>query len=180
MILSSKRKMQPPQADAHAIASFRRFYTLLPRSDDAALLILKLHLLIEEQIRAFVDERLQHKSALVQARLDCHQAICLAESLCTEDIHPNVWKAARKLNRLRNDVAHSLEPSAGVRDRMAHVCTLMGLSNDTPQGTELRAQKLTPFDNFSFAVSLLHTKLSVCVKRKPAEILRLVQDGGDV
>lgn len=170
--------MQLPQADAHAIASYRRFYTLLPRSDDAALLILKLHLLIEEQIRAFVDERLQHKSALVQARLDCHQAICLAESLCTEDIHPNVWEAARKLNRLRNEVAHSLEPS-GVQDRMAHVCTLMGLNNDTPQDTVPRAQKVTPFDNFSFAVSLLHTQLSVYVRRKPAEILHLFQDGSD-
>ncbi len=166
--------MSLPQIDAHAIASFRRFYTLLPRGDDSVLVILKLHLLVEEQVRAFVDERLHNNAALEQARLNCHQAICLAESLCAEDIHPNIWEAARRLNHLRNEVAHNLEPS-GVLDRMSHVCDLIGLTLEVLQATKPEG-KVTPLDNFCFAVSVLYNSISFYVKHKPAEVLRLVQD----
>ena len=166
--------MPLPQTDAHAIAAFKRFYALLPRNDDKVLVILKLHLLVEEQVRAFLDERIHDKSALEKASLDCHQAICLAEAMSTQDIHPNVWEAARKLNRLRNEVAHNLEPS-GVLDRMSHICTLIGLSPNTLAATQLDS-KLTPLDDFCFAVSLLYNELSLYVTRKAAGVLRLVQD----
>src|SRR4051812_36661074 len=97
-----------PELDAHAIAAFKRFYKLLPKGDDPALMILKIHLLIEEQIRAYIDERINSPMALEAARLDCHQAICLAEALCGENIQARTWVALRKLNTLRNDVAHNL------------------------------------------------------------------------
>jgi hypothetical protein len=164
--------MQLLPVNSHAIASFRRFYSLLPRSSDSSLVILKLHLLVEEQVRAFVDERVHNKGAIDSARLDCHQAICIAESLSTEDIHANVWEAARKLNRLRNEIAHNLEPS-GVAERISHVCELIGLSSQTLRGTEPESNR-GPLDDLSFAVSLLYNELSLFVKRKPAEVLRLI------
>ena len=97
----------PPTVDKHAIAAFRRFFTLLPRTKDPALVILKIHLLVEEQIRAYLDERVESSASLKRADLSCHQAIWLAESLCTDDIHQNIWEAARKLNELRNKIAHT-------------------------------------------------------------------------
>jgi hypothetical protein len=81
--------------------------------------------LVEEQVRAFIDERLPNCRALDDAKLECQQAICLAEALSSEDIHPSVWEAARKLNSLRNQIAHNLEPE-GVVDRMNHISTLIG------------------------------------------------------
>ena len=166
-----------PEADAHAIASFRKFYKLLPRSKDVSLVILKLHLLVEEQVRAFVDERLQDKEALEDAKLEAHQAICLAEALSSEDIHPNVWEAARKLNGLRNHIAHTLEPQ-GILDRMNHISSLIGLPPALLK-IDGKTFEAAAIDNLSFAVSVLYNELSLFVKRKPAQVLTIVQDAGD-
>ena len=164
--------MSSPPKNPHAIAAFRRFYTLLPRTEDSILVILKLHLLVEEQVRAFVDERMNNELALKNARLNCNQAICLAEALCSDDIHPNFWEAARKLNRLRNEVAHKIEPE-GVLKEMSAICLLLG---QTPQAIAMMQPdgKATPLESFTFAIALLYNKLSVHVKRKPGDILRLV------
>jgi hypothetical protein len=164
--------MTIPDADEHAIASFRKFYKLLPRSDDATLVILKLHLLVEEQIRAFVDERLQNKEALESGKLVCHQVICLAEALCAEDIHSNVWEAARKLNSLRNHIAHRLEPK-GVLDRMNHISSLIGLP-PAVMSIEGKTPEAAALENLSFAVSMLYNEISLFVKRKPAQVFSLV------
>jgi hypothetical protein len=169
--------MHLPEPDAHAIASFRKFYSLLPRGSDVSLLILKLHLLVEEQVRSFVDERLANKDALAAARLECHQAICLAEAVSNEDIHPNVWEAARKLNGLRNHIAHNLELK-GVVDRMNHISSLIGVPSDL-----LKIDGKTPEEaavyNLSFGVSMLYHEISLFVKRKPAAMLTIVQGNGD-
>ena len=169
--------MSLPKPNAHAIASCRKFYTLLPRGEDLSLLILKLHLLVEDQIRAFVDERVENKEALTAAKLECHQAICLAEALSGEDIHPNVWEAARKLNSLRNHIAHNLELK-GVVDRMNHIASLIGVPQEM-----LAAEGKTPqeaaVEGFSFGVSLLHNEVSLWVKRKPAPVLSIVQSEPD-
>jgi hypothetical protein len=163
--------------DVHAIESFRKFYKLLPRSEDASLVILKLHLLVEEQIRAFVDERLQTKKALENAKLECHQAICLAEALSSEDIHSNSWEAARKLNSLRNQIAHSIEPK-GVTDRMNHICSLVGVL-PFPPDAEAKTPEVAAIDNLRLAVSMLYTEISLFVKRKPVQVLSLVPDSSE-
>jgi hypothetical protein len=158
--------MDDPVIGEHAVAAFRRFYTLLPKSDDASLVILKLHLLVEEQIRAFVDERLRSPEALKAAKLDCHQVICLAESLAGESVHHRFWEAARKLNELRNKIAHNLEPS-GVIERMKNINSMLGrnpINATTP--SELLEQ-------FEFSVSTIYHCISGFVQRKPAEVLHL-------
>ncbi|MEO5794633.1 MAG: hypothetical protein ABIP34_06335, partial [Rhodoferax sp.] len=136
------------------------------------------HLLVEEQIRAFVDERLHNKAALIKAKLDCHQAICLAEALSNEELHPNVWEAARKLNNLRNHIAHTLEP-IGLIDRIDHISSLIGLPPERPTSSA-KLPGGAVIDNLSFAVSLLYNEISLSVKRKPALALSIVQDASGV
>lgn len=165
--------MDLPPVDEHAIDAFRRFYTLLPRSTDAALVILKIHLLIEEQIRAYVEERVASSASLKQADLTCHQAIWLAEALCKDDIRPNVWEAARKLNELRNKIAHNLEP-AGVLERMSNFCTLIGFSPQMRSATA-PSPVPSPLEDFEFAASMLYNEIALYVKRKLPEVLQLVQ-----
>lgn len=164
--------MTTQDSDAHAIASFRKFYLLLPRGNDLSLLILKLHLLVEEQVRAFVDERLQNKNALTRAKLECHQAICLAEAISSEEINGNIWEAARKLNSLRNHIAHNLELT-GVIDRMNHISQLLGVSKGA---THIGGKSPDEFavENFTFGVSILHGCISGHVKRKSAHVLPIV------
>ncbi|SFN44760.1 hypothetical protein SAMN05216386_1007 [Nitrosospira briensis] len=100
------------------IKSFRRFFEKLLHGKDFTLIILRCHLLLEEQIRAIVDERLVNPTSLSEACLECHQWICLAEALCPADVEPILWKSAKKLNKLRNDIAHKLDPQ-GLNERVA-------------------------------------------------------------
>jgi len=56
-------------------------------------------------------ERLLAPAALEAARLSSHQLICLAESLCLPNSDPQwLWNTAMHLNKLRNQLAHNLEP----------------------------------------------------------------------
>ena len=169
--------MSSPEADAHSIAAFQKFYKLLPRGSDISLLILKLHLLVEEQIRTFLEERVASTKALAAAKLDCHQAICLAEALCTDNIQSQVWEAARKLNSLRNHIAHNLE-HRGIIDRMNSISSLIGIAPElfkidgkTPEGAAV--------ENLTFSVSVLHSEISLYVKRKPAHVLSIVHPEPD-
>lgn len=160
--------MNEPHIGDHAIDSLRRFYSLLPRSDDASLVILKLHLLVEEQIRAFVDERLLSPDALKAARLDCHQVICLAESLAQEGIHPTYWEVARKLNELRNKIAHNIEPS-GIIERMRNINMML---ENNPKDAKSTPEILHAFE---FSISTIYHGIAGYVQRKPVTELRIAR-----
>jgi hypothetical protein len=159
--------MSLPEPDKHAIDSFRRFYHFLPKSEDHSLVLLKAHLLVEEQVRAFVQERLVNPNALKKSRMTFSQVACLAEALSSEDIHENVWRAVKKLNQLRNDIAHELEP-VQVEQQLREFCLLVAPSLAKPiEGSTL-------IDDFTFAVMALHNELAIFVRRRPAEVLQLV------
>ena len=108
--------MSDKQVSQRQIDAFRRFLKLLPRGEDLTLVILKGHLLIEEQVRQIIAERMKRPNALIDARLECYQAICIAEALCPEE-EEYVWNAVKKLNNIRNELAHKTEP-VGIDDRI--------------------------------------------------------------
>lgn len=102
--------------------TFARFKEQLPSEGDLTLMILKGHLLIEEQINCLIDTRVPKHDALKDADLTAHQKICLAEAM-VEETSPGgedawLWPAIKKLNKLRNDVAHHLS-KPGIQDRIA-------------------------------------------------------------
>ena len=104
------------QVTKRQIDAARRFFTLLPRGHDLASVILKGHLLVEEQVRQIIDERVKKPDALKDARLECYQAICIAESFFSEK-EEYIWNAFKKLNKIRNELAHKTEP-VGVDNRI--------------------------------------------------------------
>lgn len=101
---------------------FERFQEHIQISDDLTLMILKGHLLIEEQIWLLLCNRLTSVEALEKAELTTHQKLCLAEALVDDFSRSGqdtnwLWPALKKLNKLRNDIAHNLTPS-GIADRI--------------------------------------------------------------
>lgn len=38
------------------------------------------------------------------------QILSLAEALCSGEIHDDIWLCLKRINRIRNDMAHNLEP----------------------------------------------------------------------
>lgn len=90
---------------------FSKYY---PLSEDLTLQVLKGHLLVEEMLLELFWLKLKQPKVLEGssgARFDCHQVICLVEAMSPQSSKLDwVWKAAKKLNSLRNKLAHNLEP----------------------------------------------------------------------
>ena len=85
-----------------------------PDGADLTLQVLKGHLLVEEQLRAIFNLLLVYPDALKGdrgTRLECHQIICLVQAMTKHStLEPWFWDAAKRLNGIRNDLAHNLEP----------------------------------------------------------------------
>ena len=94
------------------IADYDFFFEHMPSEEaDETLIVLKAHLLIERKTWEFVRERLLTPDALEKASLNSHQLLRLAESLCLPNPEPQwLWNTARMLNKLRNKLAHNLQP----------------------------------------------------------------------
>ncbi|WP_296246891.1 hypothetical protein [Pseudomonas sp. UBA4194] len=77
---------------------------------DEGMVILKVHLVIEELLRDFCGAVVPNPKHLREARLTFKQTMLLARSLTDHDIDW-IWAVLRNLNRMRNLMAHAVEPS---------------------------------------------------------------------
>jgi hypothetical protein len=107
------------EQSATDVAAYDFFLAHMPADDaDVSLIILKGHLLVEQRVREFVENRLLTPKALSAARLTSHQWICLAEANCLPNPDPAwLWATVRELNSLRNSLAHNLAPT-GIQERI--------------------------------------------------------------
>lgn len=103
------------------LLAFARFLAALPHGEETELVLLKGHILIEEQVRVLINHRLRNPVALreANARLECHQAIQLAKAFFPPDFQPKLWIAVAKLNTMRNDIAHNILLRESLADRVA-------------------------------------------------------------
>lgn len=90
-------------------ALYDRIRKHLPRSRDPVLVIIKGHLLIEERLHAIIESALRDPSRLQDARLTVHQALCVCEAMLGRE-NSGPLRVARRLNEVRNRLAHHLEP----------------------------------------------------------------------
>jgi hypothetical protein len=107
-------------SDRH-LNAFKNFLESLPHGKDIELVLLKGHLLIEEQIRQIIHSRLRNPGVFAEAnsQLGAHQAIQLAKAFFPPAHMPEIWKATLKLNQLRNDIAHNLWSKMQLSDKVA-------------------------------------------------------------
>jgi hypothetical protein len=98
---------------------FLRFMKHFPLKGDDELVILKGHLLIEVLLWEFVDDNVPNKDALEKLKkshaFGFELLTHLAEALNQRDHFDWLWRAIRKLNKIRNGFAHNLEPK-GIED----------------------------------------------------------------
>lgn len=98
-----------------------RFLRLIPDSGDPVLVLLRGHLLIEELLIEIIESRCKHPQVLKDARLSFFQVLRLAQALSTPkqisklskelSKELDLWSNIEKVNRVRNVLAHTLEPS---------------------------------------------------------------------
>ena len=109
--------------------AFGRFMEHMPRPDsDLVVVVLKAHLLIEEQVWGVVVGRLSLNDDARKRFSDTfdfgHLALIAEAAVPAKDVEFYdagwVWKAVEKINTLRNRIAHDLEP-AGLDDRLKDI-----------------------------------------------------------
>lgn len=96
--------MNPENEEAIA-----RFLRLLPTGDDLTLIVLKGHILIEEQLLAIIQENVPYPNPIEADSLRYPQLARVAEALVYAEEDDWLWTAIQRLNKLRNVLAHELE-----------------------------------------------------------------------
>ena len=82
-----------PMVSERQIEAFRRFMVLMPKNQDIELVILKAHLLVEEQVNAVIAARLVNPAALFSdGRFESIYRIKLAQSFFPPDAHDWLWR----------------------------------------------------------------------------------------
>ena len=149
--------------------AFKRFLSVLPHGQDAELVLLKGHILIEEQVRTLIDRRLCNSKALCEpnARLNCHQAIQLAKAFFPPDYQPELWNAVAKLNTMRNDIAHNILQRESLNDQIS------AWVESFPTGFSDYTDKALRFE---FTLWSLFDAMSELVDTPNAEVIHLAPD----
>ena len=92
----------------------KKHLTDLPDSPDQILVILKAHLLVEEEINRLLEAKLPNPDVLKLRKANgpkFFHKVCLLEALIPKPKYaPGLWDLVRKLNQLRNDFGHQLSP----------------------------------------------------------------------
>ena len=135
--------------------SLARFSKLLFPKTDPEMTILKGHLLLEEKLRELLDMKLPSPQFLEDARLTTHQVICLAEALFRPQAEPWLWDVLHRLNKLRNDIAHKVQPR-DVAERMRKVSEVVKAEIYPKTGFGIDR----PFTEFCFSILLVFAALS--------------------
>lgn len=146
------------------------FFKHFPHTSDSLFIILiKGHLLIERLVREFINEKVPNPASLAKAKLECEQAIYLAMALSKAGHLDWYWQAAIKLNKLRNKLAHNLEPK-GFKDTLEDFLTYV-------ENHRASSEKLTDDPaRLVSCVAAMHTGLSVSLRAKPAQVVNPYDD----
>jgi hypothetical protein len=81
----------------------------LDKANDATLLILRTHLMVEERLRDIISRACNAPDELRAARLTFYQVLCLCRALVGRHNEPP-WDFVERLNEVRNRMAHHLDP----------------------------------------------------------------------
>lgn len=103
----------PTKITTREAEAFRRFMLQMPHGKDMDLVVLKAHLLIEEQVNELIRTRLPSPGEFLKDQ-HFHSAgrIRLAKATFPSPTpYPWVWQALKLLTTVRNHVAHKIDPA---------------------------------------------------------------------
>jgi len=88
---------------------WRKYYEHIPQEENLSLIVLKGHLLIEEELNQILSNFFNHPQFLPHMKFG--NTSKLVKSIYYKERDDWLWECVRKLNDVRNKYAHSLEPS---------------------------------------------------------------------
>lgn len=160
-----------PRRIFSAQEKYEDFLKHLPATTaDKALMALKGHLLVEQALREFVWRRVAKPERIKETQIQFSTLLDFASSLDDGDSMSWVWVATRKLNKLRNQLAHNLSPQkieALEQDFVNYVRHHDGEMNVLVDSTELK------YTDFPLAIFQIYDRIFSYPYTSPAAIERL-------
>jgi hypothetical protein len=138
-------------------------------SDNAALIILKGHLVVEERLTAVIEKFVFHPKHLDKARLTFTQKLAIARSLSLDENKNSMWNFCEKLNALRNTLSHSLDGErrakamAAVKTAYVAECSGMTVGKHDEDETVMLAGIIALCIGFIHAMELEVERFRDCV-----------------
>ena len=135
-----------------------------PSEKDPTYLVLKAHLVAEELLIEFLMRQASSSKHISEARFSFSQLISLSKAFhqfCDDEWW--VWGGLKKLNSLRNLLAHNLEPkdlTERIVDFSVFVANAIGVTSDSEIGEAYEKLATTGTHPFLLALVALHMSLS--------------------
>ena len=79
------------------------------KGDDLTVIVLKGHLLVEEELELIINRFLPNAKAVTRAKFSFFSKAALAQAICWQRPDDEIWSLIFSINTLRNDLAHNLE-----------------------------------------------------------------------
>lgn len=153
---------------------------LNPSAQDPTYLVLKAHLLAEEVLYRYIEGQALRPRALADARLGFAQLIALSRAFhrySKDDWW--AWAALKKLNSLRNLLAHNLEPK-DLTDRIVEfsvfVAEAIGVTTDAGMGAEYERLATGGTHPFVLALVALHITITTALQPGRDPLADLLHD----
>jgi hypothetical protein len=89
--------------------NLRRFREQMQHVDEVAQIVLKGHLLLEEQLERIIGTFVFHPKYIQDADLSFARKLAVARSMSLDEHCNSVWDLIVAINALRNELAHSLD-----------------------------------------------------------------------
>ncbi len=146
-----------------------------PSESDPTYLVLKAHLLVEEVLYEFIQSQSHQPKYIEDARLSFAQCISLAKAFHRFSC-PDwwAWSALSKLNKLRNLLAHNLEPTntkEKIVDFTIYVAESIGVTKESEIATEFELLTEKGMHPFLLSLVALHVTLCTTLDYDPEEKL---------
>ncbi len=150
-----------------------RFNRTLMEFDELSQSILKGHLMIEEQLTAILEHLVGRGGpvgdALDEVRLSFHQKAKLVWAAYPDGCDAGTWLALTRLNKLRNEMAHSLH-SPKIPGLIEQFCKDMHINPNTrPPLPPLRDSKVVQIETFVIALIFVSSDLRKLYERLHGE-----------
>jgi len=142
---------------------------------DETLIVLKGHLLLEDLMREFCSSKMENPKPLEEARLGFSQIAALTHSLLKHPMQQWVWAGVKKVNNLRNMLAHNLEPNNYERKRNELITFIC----EQDDNNELLEKFTNTSQRLATSILVIHTVMSIRLRFKPKGLLGLAMELGE-
>jgi len=94
----------------HIPEVWQNFFDHMPETDDLTLIVLKGHLLIEEELNKVIETSFKQAEHLKGGRFSFYQTYKIVKAFHFKENRKWLWDGIEKLNTIRNKFAHNLVP----------------------------------------------------------------------